>query len=166
MSYINVEETRFWKIIRLLNWSRMGDDEAVIVPAVRALAERSDNHIYSFAEVLAKLLYDIDGVEWAKNMSAKPFITEYPYCAPIDFLYARCCVVAHGKKFYKRVKRNPADMPKDFHFEALLTIPRQAWKLKHINEENFREFQYITKYNYATFSNQRLWMERTPAEAE
>ena len=41
-----LSEKRFWEIIELLDWTKEGNDEEVIEPAVSFLAQGSIRHIY------------------------------------------------------------------------------------------------------------------------
>ncbi len=49
-----MSEEVFWRIIALFNWKKTGDDDAVLLPAVTALARMSVEDIFAFDEVLAE----------------------------------------------------------------------------------------------------------------
>ncbi len=68
------------------------------------------------------------------------------------FLYTRCVVVANGRDYYYKIINNPKEMPKDLEFESLLYIAHDAYEKK-----NNKEFIYISKYNFETFSNKDNW---------
>lgn len=58
-------------------------------------------------------------------------------------------MVANGKDVYERVLHNPAQMPKDITFEALLYIPSAAYERKTGNQ-----YDYTPAYPIETYSNQ------------
>ena len=152
-----MDERAFWDIIALLDWDETGDDEAVLAPAVQALSGQSDDNIYQFYEILARLLYEIDGLVWARAAQDAPVLDGDPYYSPDAFLYARCCVVANGERFYYKVKENPERMPRDMEFEALLYLAEKAWEEKHGAEPDYEEFFCDTEYDYESFSNEAQW---------
>lgn len=80
---------------------------------------------------MAKLFFDLDGIE-----------------------YARCAVIANGKDWYYEILHNPKEVLQDLEFEALLYVAAMAYELK-TNEE----FDYVSKYDYETFSNKEKWKE-------
>ena len=45
----------FWGLIRYLDWSKAGDDDAVIAPVVNALCKKSFRHIIDFADILSQI---------------------------------------------------------------------------------------------------------------
>ncbi len=102
-----MNENRFWEIIALLDWSKAGNDDAVIEPAVRALEKLPEAAILSFCDLLSEKLYLLDSrenAEHSENSSADLF------------LYARCGVVANGREFYEEVLEKPSAFPKDLYF--------------------------------------------------
>jgi hypothetical protein len=101
-SIIHIDECQFWKIIALFDWSKEGDDDAVMRPAIDALAQLDLNALHEFDEILAAKLYALDREEYARPTG---FGIEY---FSVDmFLYNRCCAVGNGKAFYERVLKNP-----------------------------------------------------------
>jgi hypothetical protein len=147
-----VTETEFWALLELLDWDRTGDDEAVVAPVVRALSERPVTDIERFETIAAEKLHALDTEEHARRIGKhaykgpnKPFSVDW-------FLYARCCVVANGRTFFEDVLANPAAMPEDIEFEALLSIASQAHELK-----TGEEFKFIPDVSYETFSNKAGW---------
>lgn len=152
-----MDEQEFWAIIAMLDWNETGDDDAVIDPAVDYLSGKVDDEICQFYEILAMLLYEIDGLVWAENMGNAPIIDGDPYYSPDGFLYARCCVIANGENFYNDVKENPNHMPRDMEFEALLHLADAAWERKHGGDPDYEEFFCETEYSMETFSNEEQW---------
>jgi predicted DNA-binding WGR domain protein len=52
-SALSMGEEVFWRIIALFNWKRTGNDDAVLAPAVKALAQMSEADITAFEDLLA-----------------------------------------------------------------------------------------------------------------
>ena len=152
-----MDEQEFWSIIALLDWSETGDDNAVIQPAVEYLSQKSDDDICQFCEILTRLLYEIDGLAWAENMGDTPTVDGDPYYSPEGFLHARCSAVGSGEATYNDIRENPANMPKDMEFQALLHLADQAWERKHGHEPDYEEFFCDTEYSHETFSNEDNW---------
>ena len=71
------------------------------------------------------------------------------------FLYARCCAVANGKDFYQEVLSDPAKMPKDLTFEALLYLAEKAYRRK-----TGKRLDRAPAYIYETFFNPAGWGEK------
>jgi hypothetical protein len=77
---------------------------------------------------------------------------EENYLSVDDFLYARCAVVAEGKKYYEKVLNMPSEMPETITFESLLYIDKEAFKIK-----IGKEFNYMRNQKYETYSNKEGW---------
>jgi hypothetical protein len=139
----------FWDIINQLDWSKEGDDAAVVEPVIQILEQRPLAHIYRFEDILSEQLWQLD----TKN-HAKVFLndSENAYLSVDDFLYTRCAVVANGKAFYENILHNPAEMPEDLTFEPLLYVALHAYKRK-----TGKEFMFIPARNYETYSNKAGW---------
>ena len=146
------EET-FWRVVSLFDWKKTGDDEAVIKPAVRALAQMNIEDIKLFEDILAKKLFALDTEAHAREIgeeafkSIKHFSTDW-------FLYVRCAVVANGSEFYLSVLEDPTLMPKDIEFEAILTVASDAYEHK-----TSEEFDYVSEISYETYSNKKGWRD-------
>ncbi len=147
-----LSEKRFWEIISLLDWSKQGNDEAVIEPAVAALAASPVRHIYEFEDILSEKLYLLDGIAYARQTGESAYQSDDEYFSVDGFLYDRCCVVANGRDFYEAVLKDPAKMPKDLSFGALLRIGHEAFKRK-----TGKKLEYIPAFNYETYSNEEGW---------
>ncbi len=141
----------FWEIIALLDWDKVEDDEAIIAPAVSRLAAAPVRHILEFADLLSEFLYRLDTPKYAQNIGEEA-LKEGQYFSVDNFLYARCCVVANGKAAYENVLNTPEQMPKDLTFEALLTIPSEAYERK-----TSRPYSYVPAYPIETYSNRVAW---------
>ncbi len=147
-----LSEKHFWEIISLLDWSKQGDDDAVIEPAVAALAASPVRHIYEFEDILSEKLYLLDGIAYARQTGESAYQSDDQYFSVDGFLYDRCCVVANGKDFYEAVLKDPSKMPKDLSFGALLRIGQEAFKRK-----TGKNLEYIPAFNYETYSNKEGW---------
>jgi len=142
-----MNEERFWSMIALLDWSKEGNDDAVIEPVVRELSRLPEPAILAFYDLLSEKLYLLDGRDYAEHsvLASEGISSDL-------FLYARCCVVANGRDFYEEVWKNPAGFPKDLYFEALLDIPERAWFRK-----TGSQMEHLPKYIYETGFNPNGW---------
>ncbi|MFK7933038.1 MAG: DUF4240 domain-containing protein [Saprospiraceae bacterium] len=145
-----LEETQFWEIISMLDWSKEENDE-IIAPAIKYLAERPVHFIYLFQDILAQKLFQLDQKKYALHIGEAAW-KEGKYFSVDNFLYARCCVVANGKKLFEEVLANPAEMPQDITFEAVLWIAKKAYQQK-----TDKKFEYFPTPSYETYSNQAGW---------
>ena len=144
-------EAEFWHIITLFDWSKTGDDDAVIAPAVAALAALAVGNIHQFEDILSKKLWLLDTRAHANaSLRDRP---ESPLSADY-FLYDRCAVVANGKAFYENVVRDPGQMPTGVSFAPLLSVASKAYILK-----TGKAFVHIPAYNYETYQNEAGWPE-------
>ena len=55
-----MNEDTFWRVIALFNWKHTGDDDAVLAPATKALAQMPFASIAEFHRILSRKLYDLD----------------------------------------------------------------------------------------------------------
>jgi hypothetical protein len=144
-------EKRFWDIIHLLDWRDPENDEQVLQPAIEALAKSPIHHIYLFSDMLANKLFSLDAKVFAENIGDDAY-SPNKYFSPDNFLYARCCVIANGQKFYESILKNPKLMPKDLTFEALLSLASKAYFQK-----TNKLFDYIPITPIETYSNKTGW---------
>ncbi|MDX2133325.1 MAG: DUF4240 domain-containing protein [Saprospiraceae bacterium] len=142
-----MNEGLFWQFIEKLDWSKEGNDDAVIEPVVRALTEMSESAILAFYELLSEKLWLLDGRTYAEHS-----VPDDEGISSDLFLYARCAVVANGRAFYEEVLQNPAAFPHDLYFEALLNIAERAWFRK-----TGRDWDHMPKYIYETGFNPNGW---------
>lgn len=145
-------EQPFWEIISLLDWKHTGNDDAVLQPAIKALARMSAAEIKQFQERLAYLLYEIDTETHARNIGEYSYRTDGGHFSTDYFLYVRCAAVANGQAFYNAALKDPAQMPKDLDFEALLGLARAAYEKK-----TGKDFDYDTGCDYESMSNLKGW---------
>jgi len=147
-----MDEQTFWELIRQLDWSHTGKDEHVVEPVVAALAAMPVEEIHAFQETLAQKLYALDGRRWAREAGPGIWWGEPDSLSVDSFLYARCVVVANGRRFYELVRANPEKMPKDMEFESLLYVAQRA------EERSVGHTVGIDTYlSFETFSNTKGW---------
>lgn len=145
----------FWRLISLFNWKKTGDDEAVLSPAIKALASMSSQAIEEFENILCKKLHALDTVGHARCIGEDSWKDNGAYFSPDLFLYARCCVVANGKVLYDKVLAAPNKFPKDMEFEAILELASNAMSLKTGVDEQY--FFDGCDTSYETFANSAGW---------
>ena len=148
-----MDEATFWSLIDRFDWSKEEDDD-IIEPAVVALALLPDSQIAGFQQILARKLYALDGRAWARESGELIWFGEPDRLSVDGFLYARALVVANGKEFYDAVLADPATMPKDADFEAILMLAADAYDRK-----TGLEWEELddTDVSYETFSNEAGW---------
>jgi hypothetical protein len=148
-----MDDAQFWAIVALLDWRTLNSD-AILAPAIKKLSTFSKADIHAFPDILNEKLYALDGRRFAEQLGSNKYAPENNKHFSVDgFLYARCCVVANGKTFYETVLKNPIKMPKEYTFESLLYVPKEAWKLK-TKRDNY---DYYPETWSETFSNSAGW---------
>lgn len=153
-----MDDTQFWAILDLLNWKTRNSD-TILAPAVKALSLLSLEDIQAFHTFLNEKLYVLDGQRFAEQLGSNRYISEGNKHFSVDgFLYARCCIVANGKKFYEKVLEDPSKMPKEYTFESLLYLPRKAWEAKTGRDD----YDFFPETWVETFSNPIGWPGITP----
>jgi hypothetical protein len=148
-----MNEDMFWQLIDLLDWDKAGDDGAVLQPAVDALAELNVEDICAFSEILAQKLHQLDGEAYAREIGKDAFKGLKGDFSQNWFLYVRCCAVANGREIFEQIVLNPAEMPKDIEFQALLALPSKAYR-----KLTGQRFHYEPTIRYETFSNHQSWV--------
>ena len=143
----------FWKVISLLDWSKVGNDDAVVEPVVTALAALKKSELRQFHEALCYKLFLLDTKLHARNSMSSESGNWRDELSVDGFLYARCVVVANGREYYEKVLQNPEAMPKDLEFEALLYLAQQAYAKKIRGED----FDYEPGCSFETYSNLDAW---------
>lgn len=140
----------FFHFTDMLDWSKQGDDMAVIEPLVAFLAQWGDNLIIAFAEKMAELLYRLDTREIALKTykEAKCFSEDV-------FLYTRCQALIKGKSLYNDIVKGRKRLDENLEFEAILYVPMYAWSRAH--KRTPEEYNYVTKVSYETGSNKEGW---------
>lgn len=146
-----MDESLFWKLIGMFRWKKTGDDEAVIEPAVAALAKMEVAEILKFADILAEKLFQLDTQAIAENIGADAYRPGKYFSVDL-FLYARCVVVANGPDYFAHVMADAKNFPKDMEFEGLLLVAPSAYERK-----TGEEFAHVSPHDYETFSNKAGW---------
>ena len=147
-----MDEETFWSLIASFDWDKTGDDEAVVEPAVAALAALPVDELRSFEEILAEKLYTLDTEAHAKEIGEDRYRGERTPFSVDAFLYARCVVVANGGDFFEAVVADPSQMPKDMEFESLLYVAESAHERK-----TGEPLDHTPRVSYETFSNRAGW---------
>jgi Protein of unknown function (DUF4240) len=144
-----MDDTVFWSLIDAFDWSKTGNDDAVMEPAIASLADMSESAIYAFSDILSHKLWLLD-----TEAHARLLIANHPegYLSVDEFLYIRCCVVANGQSVFEDILQHPEKMP-DLTFEGLLNLADLAYSRK-----TGREMDHIAAYNYETYSNENGWI--------
>lgn len=151
-----MNEELFWELVGKLDWQQDSTDE-VVAPLIEALSKRSLADIYQFEEILANKLYQLDGLEYAKELGEHAY-REGTYFSVDYFLYARCYVVACGFAVFQEVLTDPSKMPKDSDFETLLYVAEKAYQLK----TGKSDYSYLPQKSYETYSNYTAWGKEEP----
>ncbi len=143
-------KTQFFDIIMTIcDWDQSGDDEKVLSPLIDHLSRQSDEEIFSFDEIMAELLFDLD--------TKKNFKKACRYYDHSDdsFLYSRCCALINGEEYYEKVKIGKIKDLWEMEFEAILGVPMLAWCKKH--GEDTADYTHLTVRSYETGSNADGW---------
>ncbi len=157
-----MDENKFWDIIALFNWTKVGNDDAVLEPACKALEALEEDEIFAFDNILAEKLHALDTREHCRDCYAGQLDPDNgnDYISADDFLYSRCVVVANGREAFAVALANPTKMPRDMEFEALLSLPASAYKRK-----TGEDYAHVTPISYESFQNSAGW-EPTKATRE
>lgn len=149
-----MDEETFWKTISMFDWDESGDDEAVLEPAISALAKHDVDDIYEFHNLLAEKLHALDTREHCRACYAGELDPDNgdDYISADDFLYQRCVVVANGKELFDVALRDPTQMPQNLEFESLLYVPHHAFERK-----TGEEYDHSTPVSYESFENKTGW---------
>ena len=148
-----MEDDDFWKLISLLDWSKTGNDDAVVEPVVTLLATLKKGDLRQFHEALCYKLFLLDTQYHAKNSMSSDSANWRDELSVDGFLHSRCVIVANGREYYEKVLRDPASMPKDLEFEALLYLSQQAYAKKTGDED----FDYDPGCSFETYTNLDGW---------
>lgn len=147
----HIKPRRFWKIIAAFDWTQ-GSEGAIMAPAVARLATLSEGEIRGFEDMLCARLYELDGQAWAEGNGM--LVEDGAFFSVDCFLYARCLVVANGKRHFRRVLKDPSLMPGgDDDFESLLYLAQRAYEEK-TGQEGFLD----SRLSAETYSNVSQWV--------
>ncbi len=141
---------QFFEIIMdICDWDAMGDDEKVLSPLIAYLSQQPDETIFSFDEIMAELLFELDTKKNFKR--ARRYYTH----SDDSFLYSRCCALINGEEYYEKAKAGKVSDLWQMEFEAILGVPMCAWGKKH--GEDSGNYPYLTTKSYETGSNVEGW---------
>jgi len=141
----------FWRLIALFDWSRRGDDDAVMRRAFGALTLMPIENLALFEELLAQTLYATDTEVHCDNAVWDGYVSDD------SFLYARAAAVSSGREFYETLILDPREMPTtECEFESLLYLARNVYKERVGVEANFE-----TTVSYESGSNKAGWPSRS-----
>ena len=147
-----MREDEFWELIDLLDWESAHDDEQIVEPLVRALTFRVVTAIEGFEETLSTKLFLLDTQGHARSIGEDAYQGPDVYFSHDLFLYARCAVVANGRRLFDEVANVPARFPKDVDFEPLLYVSGTAYE-----RVTGKPFEFVPSVNCETGSNRRGW---------
>jgi Protein of unknown function (DUF4240) len=148
-----MDESTFWELIENVDVASLddGDEAGALEPLAEALsAIEEEDTLFAFHEQLSQKLYALDGESFADNAGESGDSDD-------GFLYARCYVVAKGRRFYESVRANPKRMPKstDQWCEALLTAHHDAWA--ELTGNDAEDWSFEATVSYETGSNESRW---------
>jgi hypothetical protein len=145
-------QDEFWKLIENIDREALakGDEDSAVAPLQQKLMSLAVTELEAFEEHLSQCLYALDGEVFANESGESGGSDD-------AFLYARCFVVAQGRKYYDATLKNPKLMPKtlDQWCEALLYPHRAAWAASTGADES--EWTFDASVSYETGSNGNLW---------
>ena len=143
-------EAFFWRVMDLLNWNCAGDDSLVLAPALRFLARRSDEEIFSFEDTMARLLHNLDSRKIAQSL-----YKDTDSMSADLLLYQRCMAVVNGQAYYEAVRSGSTRLNPDLEFESVLYLPANAWAKKHRRDPE--DYPHTPGISYESLMNQELW---------
>lgn len=155
---MSMSEDVFWRLIGLFDWRKGEDADAVVEPAVRALAKMGAEAAMRFEDILAQKLHALDTEAHAREIGEYAY-GEDRYFSVDFFLYARCLAVAEGQASYERALSDPTAMPRDAEFESLLYVAASAYE-----RATGEEFDHAHPVSYETFSNTGGWGQTDPPD--
>ncbi len=148
-----LNKVNFFYLLDKLDWSKQGDDEAVLRPLVNYLAECDDIVIFAFHDKMAEMLYALDTREIAQRIYG-----DVDYISADDFLYSRCVGIINGSHYYDRIIWGSDTINPDLWFESVLYVPNLAWAKKHDKDSD--EYPHLSKVSYESYSNVEGWKIR------
>lgn len=146
-------EKEFWNIMDKADWSFRGDDDKVLAPVINALAEMDDEEIFSFEDIMSKLLYDIDSQEIALQL----YGPELHFSEDL-FLYQRCVALVNGRGYYMDIRGGRKKLDPQSEYEPILYVPHLAWAKKHKADSG--DYPHFPEISYETGSNEELWPQK------
>ncbi len=102
-----MNEVEFWAIIDLLDWEHTGNDDKVLEPAIKRTRNQVEKGDLLFCRSLCVFALSIDTKAHASNIGDDAYDSTSELCFSRWIFYARCVVLANGKKFYETVLNDP-----------------------------------------------------------
>ncbi len=140
----------FWELMDSCDWSQEGDDQKVLRPLVENLARRGDEAIFAFEDLMSELLYNLDSRQLAQDCEKAQ-----GFESGDAFLYSRCVALINGPAYYEKVRARKEKGLWDMEFEALLSVPMEAWALLH--RASPEDYPHCSPLSYETGSNRAAW---------
>ncbi len=142
----------FWTLIERIDRTQLetGDEDAAVAPLIAGVSLLVEPEIEGFEEQLAQALYALDSRAHEASSGESSGSDD---C----FLYARCFVVARGRKHYELVLEDPTRMPKTLEewCEALLFVGPRAWAQKTGGDPD--AWPFTPSVSYESGSNTEKW---------
>jgi predicted DNA-binding WGR domain protein len=148
-------EDAFWDVIGCFDWKKLGDDDAVMRPAVKALTAMTVDDIRTFERLLIEKLHALDTRDICRGIYRDELDVDDgdEYVSADDFLYRRCVIVVNGKACFDDARARPNDVPTGGEFESLLYVAQNAYEAKTGAEGLFAD----TELSYESFTNAEGW---------
>jgi len=142
----------FWDLMSAIDQEALdeGDEDSAYEPLIKLLAQKSEDEINLFQEILAQTLHDIDGKAWCDESGESADAAE-------DFFNVRSYVVAKGKDFYEEVLNDPEAMPKtaDQWAPSIMLIAPQAWAIA--TDDKIDNYDFEPSVEIESGSNEAQW---------
>lgn len=147
-----MEPDVFWTLIERIDRTHLetGDEDAAVAPLIAAVSALIEPEIEGFEEQLAQALYALDSRAHEASSGESSGSDD---C----FLYARCFVVARGRKHYEVVLDDPTRMPKTLEewCESLLAVAQKAWATRTGGDPE--AWGFTPSVSYESGSNTDKW---------
>ena len=144
-----MDDATFWEITDSFDWSKLGDDHAVMRPAIDRLKKLTEADLQAFDEILAQKLYALD-----TKAHADPTGFGTTHASVDTFLYQRCVAVINGRDYYEKRLTHQEPLENDLHFESILHLTYLA-----SIEMGLDDYFPDQSVSYETFSNEAGWQD-------
>lgn len=145
-------DDEFWDAIALVRADLLKDDDedGAMADLHEHLVTLREPEILSFADHLAAALHALDTREHCDHAGEAAESED-------AFLFARCWVVAMGRKAYEMVKADPSKMPTSFDqwCEPLLYAAPDAWAA--VTRKRPTDYAHVSPVSYESGSNAARW---------
>lgn len=131
-------EREFWKVIELLDWHYVGEDNNVVRRATSYLSRKPEAFILDFQQMLDEKIEALSICDSVKESDGLDPRTRKLFESEDTYLYTRCAIIAAGKKYYQSVLNNPLKIKENTEFKPLMDLPRNALFKKRETANTFR----------------------------